>query len=82
MKHKKRATLYTCWLLATCANFKRFLVSLKKNVMDKPLYSTDWLPGDEADMSSLGSAMGRRVSVDTVATELWLRPGTSDAVKQ
>lgn len=42
----------------------------------------DWLPGDEADMSSLGSAMGRRVSVDTVATELWLRPGTSDAVKQ
>ncbi|XP_014192012.2 centrosome and spindle pole associated protein 1 [Haplochromis burtoni] len=42
----------------------------------------DWLPGDEEDMSSLGSAMGRRVSVDTVATELWLRPGTSDAVKQ
>lgn len=50
--------------------------------MDTPLYPTDWLPGDEADMSSLGSAMGRRVSVDTVATELWLRPGTSDAVKQ
>lgn len=48
--------------------------------MDTPLYPTDWLPGDEADMSSLGSAMGRRVSVDTVATELWLRPGTSDAV--
>ncbi|XP_013123796.1 centrosome and spindle pole-associated protein 1 isoform X1 [Oreochromis niloticus] len=42
----------------------------------------DWLPGDEADVSSLGSAMGRRISVDTVATELWLRPGTSDAVKQ
>ncbi|XP_063339281.1 centrosome and spindle pole-associated protein 1 [Pelmatolapia mariae] len=42
----------------------------------------DWLPGDEADVSSLGSAMGRRVSVDTVATELWLRPGTSGAVKQ
>lgn len=52
--------------------------------MDKPLYSTDWLPGagDEVDVLSLGSAMGRRVSVDTVATELWLRPGTSDAVKQ
>lgn len=57
-----------------------FSITEKKNVMDTPLYPTDWLPGDEADMLSLGSAMGRRVSVDTVATELWLRPGTSDAV--
>ncbi|XP_034562108.1 centrosome and spindle pole-associated protein 1 isoform X2 [Notolabrus celidotus] len=37
--------------------------------------------GDEADVLSLRSALGRRVSVDTVATEPWLRPGTSDAVK-
>ncbi|XP_074549725.1 centrosome and spindle pole-associated protein 1 isoform X2 [Halichoeres trimaculatus] len=40
------------------------------------------LSGDEADVLSLRSALGRRVSVDTVATEPWLRPGTSDAVKQ
>uniref|UniRef100_UPI0037E9B43B centrosome and spindle pole associated protein 1 n=1 Tax=Semicossyphus pulcher TaxID=241346 RepID=UPI0037E9B43B len=37
--------------------------------------------GDEADALSLRSALERRVSVDTVATEPWLRPGTSDAVK-
>ncbi|XP_069007777.1 centrosome and spindle pole-associated protein 1 [Embiotoca jacksoni] len=32
---------------------------------------------DEVDLSSLSSALGRRVSVETVATEPWLRPGTS-----
>ncbi|XP_073344164.1 centrosome and spindle pole-associated protein 1 [Pagrus major] len=40
------------------------------------------LPGDEVDVSSLRSALERRVSVDTVATEPWLRPGTSDAAKR
>ncbi|CAJ1082220.1 centrosome and spindle pole-associated protein 1 isoform X1 [Xyrichtys novacula] len=43
---------------------------------------TGWLSGDEADVLSLSSALGRPVSVGTVATEAWLRPGTSDAVKQ
>ncbi|XP_035509088.1 centrosome and spindle pole-associated protein 1 [Morone saxatilis] len=39
------------------------------------------LPGDDVDVLSLRSALERRVSVETVATEPWLRPGTSDAVK-
>ncbi|XP_071341370.1 centrosome and spindle pole-associated protein 1 [Trachinotus anak] len=39
------------------------------------------LSGDEVDVSSLHSALERRVSVETVATEPWLRPGTSAAVK-
>ncbi|KAM3593843.1 uncharacterized protein V6R79_023157 [Siganus canaliculatus] len=39
-------------------------------------------PDDEVDRSSLRSALERRVSVDTVATEPWLRPGTSEAVKE
>lgn len=36
----------------------------------------------EVDVSSLCSALERRVSVDTVATDPWLRPGTSDAAKR
>lgn len=36
---------------------------------------------DEVDVSSLRSALERRVSMETVATEAWLRPGTSDTVK-
>ncbi|XP_059182691.1 centrosome and spindle pole-associated protein 1 isoform X2 [Centropristis striata] len=39
-------------------------------------------PGDEVDGLSLRSALERRVSMDTVATEAWLRPGTSDTVKR
>lgn len=54
----------------------------KEYVMDKPLYQLERLPDDEVDVSSLRSALERRVSVDTVATEPWLRPGTSDAVKR
>ncbi|XP_068588339.1 centrosome and spindle pole-associated protein 1-like isoform X2 [Cebidichthys violaceus] len=38
--------------------------------------------GDEADVSSLRSALERRVSMETVATETWLRPGTSDTVER
>uniref|UniRef100_A0A3B4UNE3 Centrosome and spindle pole associated protein 1 n=1 Tax=Seriola dumerili TaxID=41447 RepID=A0A3B4UNE3_SERDU len=38
------------------------------------------LSGDERDVSSLHSALERRVSVETVATEPWLRPGTSASV--
>ncbi|XP_040922248.1 centrosome and spindle pole-associated protein 1 [Toxotes jaculatrix] len=37
---------------------------------------------DEGDVLSLQSALERRVSVETVATEPWLRPGTSAAVKR
>ncbi|CAK6972358.1 centrosome and spindle pole-associated protein 1 [Scomber scombrus] len=54
---------------------------LMKCVMDKPLCSPEGLSGDEHDVLSLRSAPGRSVSVETVATEAWLRPGTSDAVK-
>ncbi|XP_070709443.1 centrosome and spindle pole-associated protein 1 [Pempheris klunzingeri] len=43
---------------------------------------SEGLPGDEVDVLSLRSALERRVSVETVATEPWLRPGTSDAVKR
>ncbi|XP_067434660.1 centrosome and spindle pole associated protein 1 isoform X1 [Thunnus thynnus] len=43
---------------------------------------SEGLSGDEVDVLSLRSALGRRVSVETVATEAWLRPGTSDAVKR
>ncbi|KAM9337207.1 centrosome and spindle pole-associated protein 1 [Symphorus nematophorus] len=43
---------------------------------------SEGLPGDEVDVLSLRSALEKRVSVDTVATEPWLRPGTSDAVKR
>ncbi|XP_062297968.1 centrosome and spindle pole-associated protein 1 [Scomber scombrus] len=42
---------------------------------------SEGLSGDEHDVLSLRSAPGRSVSVETVATEAWLRPGTSDAVK-
>ncbi|XP_023131916.3 centrosome and spindle pole-associated protein 1 [Amphiprion ocellaris] len=42
---------------------------------------TEVLSPDEEDVLSLRSALGRRVSVETVATEPWLRPGTADAVK-
>ncbi|XP_070784596.1 centrosome and spindle pole-associated protein 1 [Enoplosus armatus] len=42
---------------------------------------SEGLPGDEEDVLSLRSALERRISVETVATEPWLRPGTSDAVK-
>ncbi|XP_041817863.1 centrosome and spindle pole associated protein 1 [Chelmon rostratus] len=44
--------------------------------------TSDGLPGDEVDVLSLSSALERRVSVETAATEPWLRPGTSDAVKR
>ncbi|KAM6900545.1 uncharacterized protein cspp1a [Xenentodon cancila] len=44
--------------------------------------SKSGLAVDEVDASSLRSALGRSVSVETVATEPWLRPGTSDAAKQ
>lgn len=50
--------------------------------MDKPLCSPEGLSGDEVDVLSLRSALERPVSVETVATEAWLRPGTSDAVKR
>lgn len=65
-------------------NFKHALIShcLKKCVMDEPLSSPEGLSGDEVDVLSLYSALERRVSVETVATEPWLRPGTSDAVKR
>ncbi|KAI3355250.1 hypothetical protein L3Q82_018103 [Scortum barcoo] len=43
---------------------------------------SEGLSGDEEDVLSLRSALERRVSVETVATEPWLRPGTSDAVKR
>ncbi|XP_041670613.1 centrosome and spindle pole-associated protein 1 [Cheilinus undulatus] len=43
---------------------------------------SEGLSADGTDALSLRSALERRVSVDTVATEPWLRPGTSDAVKQ
>ncbi|XP_038583643.1 centrosome and spindle pole-associated protein 1 [Micropterus salmoides] len=43
---------------------------------------SEGLSGDEVDVLSLYSALERRVSVETVATEPWLRPGTSDAVKR
>ncbi|KAM6908109.1 centrosome and spindle pole-associated protein 1 [Lycodopsis pacificus] len=38
--------------------------------------------GDEVDVLSLRSALERRVSMDTVATEAWLRPATSDTVER
>ncbi|KAM6971588.1 centrosome and spindle pole-associated protein 1 [Tautogolabrus adspersus] len=41
---------------------------------------SEGLSGDEADVLSLRSALERGESVETVATEPWLRPGTSDAV--
>ncbi|KAE8279907.1 Centrosome and spindle pole associated protein 1 [Larimichthys crocea] len=44
--------------------------------------TSERLHGDEVDALSLRSALERRVSVETVATEPWLRPGTSDAVKR
>ncbi|XP_034415606.1 centrosome and spindle pole associated protein 1 [Cyclopterus lumpus] len=37
---------------------------------------------DEVNVSLLRSALERRVSMETVATEAWLRPGTSDTVKR
>ncbi|XP_029004590.1 centrosome and spindle pole-associated protein 1 isoform X2 [Betta splendens] len=40
------------------------------------------LPADETDTASLRSALESPVSVETVATEPWLRPGTSDDVKR
>ena len=49
---------------------------------DEPLSSPEGLLGDEMDVSSLHSALEMCVSVDTVATEPWLRPGTSDTVKR
>lgn len=55
---------------------------LKKYVMDKPMFSPEGPSGDEVDVSSLRSALERRVSTETVATEAWLRPGTSDTVKR
>ncbi|XP_030253670.1 centrosome and spindle pole-associated protein 1 isoform X2 [Sparus aurata] len=44
--------------------------------------SGDHSSRSEVDVSSLCSALERRVSVDTVATDPWLRPGTSDAAKR
>ncbi|XP_074478579.1 centrosome and spindle pole-associated protein 1 isoform X2 [Sebastes fasciatus] len=43
---------------------------------------SEGLSGDEMDVLSLRSALERRVSMETVATEAWLRPGTSDTVKR
>ena len=48
---------------------------------DNPVYSPEEPSVDEVDVLSLRSALERRVSTDTVATEAWLRPGTSDTVK-
>ncbi len=55
---------------------------LKKYKLDKPLCSPEVLPGDEVDVLSLFSACGRCVSMESVATEPWLRPGTSEAVRR
>lgn len=43
---------------------------------------SEGLSGDEVDVLSLRSALERRVSMETVATDAWLRPGTSDTVKR
>ncbi|XP_078137408.1 centrosome and spindle pole-associated protein 1 [Sander vitreus] len=43
---------------------------------------SEGLSDDEVDVLSLRSALERRVSRETVATEAWLRPGTSDTVKR
>ncbi|KAF7668832.1 hypothetical protein LDENG_00279470 [Lucifuga dentata] len=54
-------------------------------VMDEPLNSPETMSGNEVDAFSLCSSHSvpeRRVSVETVATEAWLRPGTSDAVRR
>lgn len=40
------------------------------------------LQDDEADVSLLRFALETPVSVDAVATEAWLRPGTPDADKE
>ncbi|XP_032360326.1 centrosome and spindle pole-associated protein 1 isoform X2 [Etheostoma spectabile] len=45
-------------------------------------FSPEGLLDDDVDVLSLGSALERRVSTETVATEAWLRPGTSDTVKR
>ncbi|KAF0028121.1 hypothetical protein F2P81_019208 [Scophthalmus maximus] len=40
------------------------------------------LSDDEVDVLSLRSALERRVSMETIATEAWLRPGTSAALRR
>ncbi|KAK2859445.1 hypothetical protein Q5P01_004065 [Channa striata] len=40
------------------------------------------LPGDEVDAMSQRSSLERHVSMETIATEPWLRPGTSHFVKR
>lgn len=57
---------------------------LNNNYVYHPFFlcSLGWLPDDEEDALSLHSALGRHLSVDTVATEPWLRPGTSNAKKR
>ncbi|XP_047424040.1 centrosome and spindle pole-associated protein 1 isoform X3 [Mugil cephalus] len=52
----------------------------RDSFFDDPSSRSEGLSGDELDASSLRSALGRPVSVDTVATEPWLRPGTPRAV--
>lgn len=78
MKHKLQ---YIC---TQHLNVKQLFISdcLKKSVIVKSPYSPEGLSGDEADTLSLRSALERHVSMETVATEPWLRPGTSDAVKR
>nr|XP_020455583.1 centrosome and spindle pole-associated protein 1 isoform X2 [Monopterus albus] len=44
--------------------------------------TSEGLCSDEVDVLSLHSALESRVSVETVATEPWLRPGTSQALKR
>lgn len=47
-----------------------------------PLSSSERLSDDEVDVLSLRSALERRVSMETIATEAWLRPGTSAALRR
>lgn len=54
-------------------------------VNDKALWSPGGLSANEGDHLSLRSTpyhQDRRVSVETVATEPWLRPGTSDPLNR
>ncbi|XP_028290913.1 centrosome and spindle pole associated protein 1-like [Gouania willdenowi] len=56
--------------------------NMRKNVQPRNHSSTtERLPENNEDDLSLHSTLDRCVSTETVATEAWMRPGTSDAVK-
>ncbi|XP_026147552.1 centrosome and spindle pole-associated protein 1 isoform X3 [Mastacembelus armatus] len=82
--HQEAQSLQSSVSLNGGAKFKAHnLHSIRKQDLHTGEHNSrsEGLSSNEVDVLSLRSALDGHVSVETIATEPWLRPGTSDAVK-